>query len=115
MKIILKPHQILGDIVKIVATKSGIILAEGSKQKKETILFLIREIGTDVKGYKVGDIVCPASVNNLVLRDQDFHVIEESTIFCAIGDLPLDQIEIAGKPGKTVSAANGGGESSVQP
>ena len=107
MKILLKPNQILGRIVKVVATKSGLILPGGAAQKKESIFFLIDELGSAVTDplCKVGSVVCPMGVSNIILRGAEFHIIEESAVFCGIGELEPSELEIEGEKKSTNGSA----------
>jgi hypothetical protein len=99
MKILLKPNQILGRIVKVVATKSGLILPSGHAQKKESIFFLVDELGSAVTDplCKVGSVVCPTGVSNIILRGAEFHIIDEASVFCGIGELSPNELEIEGE------------------
>ena len=110
MKILLQPKQIRGRIVKITATKSGIILPGAlTQQKKESVLLLIDEVGTEVTNplCKVGSIVCPLHIGNIVLRGSDFHIIEESAVYVGVGELTSEEIEIEGETPVRLSDTNG--------
>lgn len=104
MKILLQPKQIRGRIVKIAASKGGIFLPSNNTQKKESILFVIDELGSAVDNplCKVGAIIVPLAVNNIVLRDQTIHLIQEDLVFVGVDDISFDQLEVEGPNGAMV-------------
>lgn len=100
MKILIQPKQMLGRVVKVVASKSGIVLTASNTQKKESILFIIDEVGSEITNplCKVGQIIVPQGVNNIVLRDQTIHYITEDLVVMGVEGISHDQLEIDGKP-----------------
>lgn len=111
MKLQLQPNQMRGRVVKVASSKSGIVLPGSGPQKKETILFIIDEMGHAVVHplCQVGKIIIPMGVNNMVLRDKTIYYITEDLVVMAADpsepdsdgdDISLDQLEIEGVPFK---------------
>jgi len=117
MKILLQPKQILGRVVTITATKGGIIIPENSakdgSKKKESVLFLIDEIGSGVTNpmCKPGNIVCPISIQNIVLRDREFRIVDEAAVFVGVGELDRKEYTIEGEPDPVQVASKNGAQS----
>lgn len=99
MKLRPKGKQVIGRIVDIVSTKSGISLPD-SQMKGVTIFVLLDEVGPEVTNYKAGEIVLPHHVNHVFLRGGTYHrvIFEDKEILGVMEDVPLDQMTVDGKP-----------------
>jgi hypothetical protein len=106
VKLIPKRNQVVGHVVDINATKSGIALPD-TQMKGVTIFVQIESVGSDVKDYKEGDIVLPHHINHVFLRGGTFHrvIFKDEEILGVIEDVSLDQMTIDGKPAVQVMEA----------
>ena len=99
MKINPKKNQVIGRIVDIALTKSGIALPD-TQMKGVTIFVVLDRVGPDVTEYKAGEVVLPRHVNHIWLRGGVLHrvIFEDKDILATVEDVPIDQITIDGKP-----------------
>lgn len=108
MKLQIQPNQMRGRVVKIATSKTGIALPSSNPQKKESVLFIIDEMGSGITHplCKVGQIIVPMAINNMVLRNKTIHYITEDLVVMALDptkeidgdDISIDQLEINDVP-----------------
>ena len=108
MKLEIQPNQMRGRVVKITASKNGIALPSSNPQKKESVLFIIDEMGSGITNplCRVGQIIVPMAINNMVLRDKTIHYITEDLVVMGLDptkesggdDISIEQLEIDGLP-----------------
>jgi len=66
---------------------------------KASIFVLIESVGSNVKGYKAGDVVLPYKSNQIFLRG-GYHrlIFEDKEVLAVAKNLPLDRLSVGGKP-----------------
>lgn len=98
IKINPKKDLIVGRTVDVVKSAGGLALPD-SQHQNVTVFAIIDEIGPDVTGYEVGQIVLPHHLNNIFVRG-GFHriIFHASEIWAVVEGLSEDQLSVGGAP-----------------
>lgn len=108
MKVIPKKNQILGRIVDVVRTESGLALP--TAQNNATVFAIVDAVGPDVTEYAVGNIVLPAKMNHIYVRGGFHRVIFSDTEILGVVEVSRNQLSIGGEE---VVATNGSREATA--
>lgn len=91
MRAVPKQDLVVGKIVDVVRTKSGLVLPD--TQNNASVFVLVESIGPEVKHCKPGDIVLAHAFNHIYVRG-GFHrvVFKDEETWCDMQDLSPTEI-----------------------